>query len=110
MHAKFNTESPQNEQPQNDHEGHVKTAEGGRVEKRESEEERATGSQEPDLIAIPYRPNRPQRVLALLFGARNERKDDADSEIESVEHDVGGEHGDDDPEPECAHVYSPPML
>src|SRR5260370_11569228 len=106
MHAELYTETPQNEQPQHNHERHVKAAEGGGVEKGKSEEEGSTGGQQPDLIAVPYRPDGAQSVLALLFGTRNEGKDDADTQIETVENDVSREHDGHDPEPECAHVPS----
>src|SRR5258708_35957719 len=36
MHAELHTETPQNEQPQHNHERHVKAAEGGGVEKRKA--------------------------------------------------------------------------
>src|SRR5260370_34469893 len=106
MHAELYTEPPQNEQPQHDHERHVKAAEGGGVDKRKSEEESSTGGQQPDLIAVPHGPDGAQGVLALLFGACNEGKDDADTQVETVEHHVSREHSGHDPEPECAHAPS----
>src|SRR5260370_42661894 len=45
MHAELYTEPPQNEQPQHDHERHVKAAEGGRGDKRKSEEGRRVGKE-----------------------------------------------------------------
>src|SRR5258708_26996913 len=64
MHAELYAEPPQNEQPQHNHERHVKAAERGGVEKRKSEEESSTGGQQPDPIAVPHGPDSAQGGLA----------------------------------------------
>src|SRR5260370_7966900 len=68
MHAELYTETPQNEQPQHNHERHVKAAEGGGVEKRKSEEEGSPVGHQPDLITAPSGPDSPHPVPPLLFG------------------------------------------
>ena len=76
MHAELYTDTSQNEQPQHNHERHVKAAEGGGVEKWKSEEEGSAGGDQPDFIAVPYGPDGAQSLLAILFGTRNEGRDD----------------------------------
>jgi hypothetical protein len=37
---------------------------------------------------------------AVVFVAREERREDADAEVETIEHDIGGDHDGDNPEPD----------
>src|SRR6185436_20381482 len=87
MHAQFDAGAAQNEQPQHNHQGQIETAECGRVKGREGEVKSAAAGQQPDFVAIPDRANTSEHDLPVRFAARQHRMQDADSEVEAVEHD-----------------------
>ena len=103
MAAELDADAAEDEQPEHHHEREIETAEGRGVKQREGEEERASGSEQPDLVAIPDRSDGSEGLGAFGLGTRDEETNDADAEVEAVEDDVSGEHQHYDPEPESAH-------
>ena len=106
MHAQLDAGAAQDEQPQHNHQGQIETAEGGGVERREGKVERAATGQQPDFVAVPDRTDASEHDLPVRLAARQQRMQDADAQVETVEHDVGGQHDSDDPEPDESHFLS----
>src|SRR5579864_856026 len=90
--AKFERDTAQDEEPQNDHQGKIKPAEAGGVQSRERKIKRAARGEQPDFVGVPHRPDCAGDEPALGFAARDERVDDSRAEIESVEDDVDRQH------------------
>src|SRR5580700_3720910 len=105
MAAKFDADAAQHKQPQHHSEWKIKPAETGGVQQRKCEVERASSSEQPDFVAVPYRPNRAQNcaTLSIVFG--DEEMDRTGPDIEAVEQDVHGDHYRDDHEPNRWHGY-----
>src|SRR6185295_1833684 len=106
VHAQFNAGAAHDEQPQHNHQGQIETAERGRVKGREGKVESAAAGQQPDFVAVPDRTNASEHDLPVGFAARQQRMQDADAQVEAVEHDIGGQHDGDDPEPDKSHSLS----
>src|SRR5258706_2239597 len=103
--AEFNADAAQNEQPQHNHQRQVKPAEAGRVELRKSKIKCATGSEQPDFVAIPHRANGAQHAASFAVGLRRNQINRTPAKIESIEHDIGRDHRCDNPEPKTRHTY-----
>ncbi len=84
MHAQFYRQASQDQQPENDHKRQVEAAERGRIDQRKGEEQSATGGQQPDLVAVPDRADRADRVLPVGFRPGHEGEEYADAQIEAV--------------------------
>ncbi len=105
--AQLDADGAQDQQPEHDHQRQIEAAEGRGVEQGEGEEERASGGQQPDLVAVPEGADGTHGLLAFLFAAGDEEIDDADADVEAVEDDVGDQHDGDNPEPKSSHRISP---
>src|SRR5581483_469087 len=103
VQAELDSDGPQYQKPEHHHQRQVKSTEAGGIELWEGEVKRAARREQPDLVAIPHRTDGPQNGSPLTIVSRGHRVDDAGSEIESVEHHVGGEHHRNDDEPKCFH-------
>ena len=91
---------PDDEEEENEQEREVEAGEHRRVPGRERREGGAARDDEPDLVAVPYRPDRAERDRPLLVVLRHERQQHADAEVEALEQEVPRpEHRDED-EPE----------
>jgi hypothetical protein len=106
LHTEFDAHAAHNQQPQNDHQRQIASAERRCIEQRKAKLKSASAGEQPHLIAVPYRSNRAQHDLFVLFAARKKRLQNTDAEIKSVEHHVGDDHDRNDPEPnESHHVH-----
>jgi len=95
---------PAQDQPdQQQREGEVEAREDTGVPLREGGERRATCHDEPDLVAVPERPDRAQRDLAVRVGTGDRRQQQAHPEVEPFEQEEAGPQDRDECEPECLH-------
>ena len=90
---------PEDEREEDEHESQIEAAEDRRIGHRKGGEERPAPGQQPDLVAVPHRPDGPEEGPLLVLGLRQEREEDADAEVEAVEHRVPGEEDADEQEP-----------
>ena len=95
------------QQPEHDDQPEVEAAERAGVRLRERHEQHAAAGEQPDLVAVPDRPDRRRRLLALLLVARQEEVQRADAEVEAVEDDVHRDHHCQEAEPGGLHQPSP---
>src|SRR5512140_403326 len=103
MVTELDRDAAQDQQPQDDHEWQVKAAESGRVQRGKSEVEAAAAGEQPNLVAVPERPDGPQHRAALAFVAGDERLYDARAEVITVQHDVYRDHYRDQAIPNRSH-------
>ncbi len=108
MHAQLNAGASPNQQPENDHQRQVESAEGRGIQRRKCEVQSAAGSQQPDLIAVPHRPNASQHDLPFPLAAGQKWMQHADTQVEPVEHDINYKHCGHDPEPDEPHRHDTP--
>ena len=106
MAAQLNADAAQNQQPEDDHEGKIEAAESRGIKKRKGEEQCASGGEQPDFIAVPYRANGAQRLLAFRLSFCDEEIEDTDAEVIAVKNHVGRQHRSHDPKPQCSHGSS----
>ncbi len=106
MHAQFDAGAAQDQQPQHNHQRQIESAERRGVQGREGEIERAAAGEQPDFVAVPDRTDAAEHDLPVGFAARQQGMQDADAQVETVEHDVSGQHGSNDPEPDKSHRLS----
>src|SRR5438105_10365982 len=104
--AQLDADAAQHEQPEDHHQRKIEAAEAGSVEQGEREVEGASGSEEPDFIAVPNGTDGAHDLASLEGGLGRAQIDDAGAEIESVEHNIGGNHDCDDHEPKSLHKAS----
>ncbi len=105
VHAEFDAGPAHDEQPQHNHQGQIESAERSGIKSREGEIESAATGEQPHFVAVPDRTNAPEHDLPVGFATRKQRRQDADTQVESVEHDVSGQHNSDDPEPDKSHLF-----
>jgi hypothetical protein len=96
---KFDADAAEHQQPEDDHERQIEAAEAGGVEQGEGEQERASGGEQPDFVAVPHGADGAQDGAALVWGAGGAQVDHTGAEVEAVEHDVRCHHRCDDHEP-----------
>src|SRR5215475_1714663 len=104
MHPQLDTNTPQDEQPENDHQGKIKPAETGSIKQGKSEEESATASNQPDLVAVPNWADGADYGATLGIGLRDQKMEDSGAEVEAIEHHIGCDHRGNQPEPNEKHV------
>src|SRR2546423_4902954 len=92
MRPQLDADAAQHQQPEHDHQRQVEAAEARRVEQRKGEVERAAGGYQPDFVAVPHRPDGAQHQAALRVISGNHGADDADAEVEPIEHNVSRQH------------------
>ena len=97
----------EDQQPENDDERQVHPAHRRGVRAREREQQHPAGGHEPDLVAVPHRQDRGERAAALLFAPRDDAMDEADAEVEAVEHGPRREHHADDREEDGGQFFRP---
>ncbi len=83
----------------------VEAREHRRVPGRERGERRTAGDDEPDLVPVPDRSDRPQRRAPLLVLSRDEREQHPDPEVEPLEQEVHGPDDGDEAEPEGLEIH-----
>jgi hypothetical protein len=90
---------PEDQGEEQEHEGDVEPAEHGRIRVGERGEEGAAEGHEPDLVAVPERTDRVHHQATVFIGP-GERVEDADAEVEAVEHGVPDQQDAEQPEPD----------
>src|SRR4029077_9536883 len=88
--AKFDGGATQDQQPQNNHQWQIESAEPAGVENGKGKIKRASGRQQPNFVAIPDRPDRSQDLAPLLVSLGHQQMDGTGTEIEAVQQDVHG--------------------
>jgi hypothetical protein len=76
--------APKDQQPQHDHQGQVEAAKGGGVNPRERHKQHAAGGDQPDLVAVPDRPDGREHRPTLRVRPRDQAVQNANAEIETV--------------------------
>lgn len=104
--AEFDADAAQDEQPEDDVQRQVESAEGRRVEQGKGEVEGAASGDEPDLVAVPDGADGAQDGEALLIGLGDEQVEGTRAEVESIEDDVGDDHSRDERKPDGFHEAS----
>ena len=95
---------------QDQEEGQVEARKEGRVPLREGGEGGAAGDQQPDLVAVPDRPDRVQDRAPLLLVVADDADQHADPEVEPLEQEVAEPEDRDQDEPDdleggvCVHI------
>src|SRR5262249_28644810 len=102
--AKLDRDSAEDQQPEDDHQRQVESAEARRVQSGEGEVERSAGGEQPDFVAVPDGSDGFEDADALVVGMGGSEMDDSGAEIESIEHGVAGDHYGDEAEPERFHL------
>ena len=97
--TKLDGDRAEDERTQQRHEREVEAGEHRGVNGRKRREQRAAAGDEPDLVAIPDRPDGVEKDAPLLVAPRDPKVQHADAEIETVEDHVARE--------ECAHEDEP---
>jgi hypothetical protein len=93
------------QEEENEQQCEVEAREHRPVPRRERGKRRAAGDDEPDLVAVPDRPDRLEHDPSLSLVFRQEREQHPDSEVEALEQEVAApEHRDQD-EPEDLEVH-----
>src|SRR6266487_816592 len=92
VRAEFDRDAAQHQEPEDDDQGQVEPAEAGGIEHGESEEQSASGRDEPDLVSIPYRADGLQNQATLFIRFGREQVDGTSPQVKAVEHDIHGEH------------------
>src|SRR6185436_10446793 len=64
--------------------GEVESGETDRIERRPGGKDRATPEDEPDLVALPHRPDRVDGDAAFRVRPGNERQERGDAHVEAV--------------------------
>jgi hypothetical protein len=89
MHAKFDSNAAQHQQPQNYVERQIETAEAGSIEQWKGEIERSSIRNQPHFIAVPHRTDGANHGRPFFFGARNEQMQHSRAKIEALKHVAG---------------------
>ena len=110
MIAEFQADTAQYQQPQDNHQRQIETAESGGIEQRERKIQRSASGDKPNLVSIPDRTDRTQGHAAFVLGLREKWIEDAHPKIKTVKHHVGDQHNRHKPEPNEAHIQSSPVL
>ena len=82
----------------------VERRKDNRVSERESGEQPAATQHQPGLIAVPHRRDGIHRLIA-VHSYREEREQDADSEVETVRHDISGDPEGNNKRPDGGEVH-----
>ena len=105
LRAPLERDDADDEEDEDEQEREVEAGEHRRVPGRERRERGASGHDEPDLVPVPDRSDRPQSRAPLLVRARDERKQHPDPEVEPLEQEVHRPDDDDDAEPEGLEIH-----
>ena len=100
LRAPLERDDADDQEDEDEQQRDVEAREHRRVPGRERREGRAAGDDEPDLVPVPDRPDRPQHRRALVVVAADERQQHPDAEVEALEHEVPGPEDGDQDEPE----------
>src|SRR5260370_39025874 len=82
--AKLDGGSAQDQQPQNDHQRQIESAERAGVEGGKGKIKRATARDEPHLVAVPDRSDRSQDLAPLFVCLRHQEMNCTAAKIEAV--------------------------
>ena len=99
MGAQLDADTAQHQKPQNDHQRQVEAAKTRRIKRRKSKKQRAAGSEQPNLVAVPDRTYGAQDHVPFVMSSCDKKADDPCAEVEAVEHDVSDDHQSDENEP-----------
>ena len=105
LRAPLERDDADDEEDEDEQEREVEAGEHRRVPGREGRERRSSGDDEPDLVPVPDRSDRPQSGAPLLVRARHERQQHAHPEVEPLEQEVHGPDDDDEAEPEGLEIH-----
>src|SRR5712692_7002466 len=92
MIPKFNRDAPQDQQPEDDHQRQIETAEARTIKNGKSEIKRSPCSQQPDFVTVPYGADAAEYLSPLRIGACDYQVNDARTEIEAIQQDVRRKH------------------
>ena len=105
LRAPFERDDAHDEEDEDEQQREVEAREHRRVPGRERREGRTAGDDEPDLVPVPDRSDRPQCRTALLVRARDEGEQHPDPEIEPFEEEVHRPDDGDEAEPEGLEIH-----
>ena len=93
-------EHAHDQERKDEQEREVEAREHRRVPDRERGERRPARDHEPDLVAVPQRPDRLEHRATVRLAPAEDRQQHADTEVESLEHEVRGPEEGEQAEPE----------
>ncbi len=105
LRAPLERDDANDQEEQDEQQREVEAREHRRVPGGEGRERRSAGDDEPDLVAVPDRSDRPQGGTPLLVRARDERKQHPDPEVEPLEQEIRRPDDEDQAEPEGLEVH-----
>ncbi len=105
LRAPLERDDPDDQEEQDEQQRQVEAREHRRVPGRERRERRTAGDDEPDLVPVPDRSDRPERRTSLLVVSWDEREQHPDPEVESLEEEVHGPDDGDEAEPEGLEIH-----
>ena len=98
--APLEREHADDQEAEDEQQGEVEAREHRRVPDREGGEGRAAGDHEPDLVAVPERPDRLEHRAPVVLAPAEHGQEHADAEVEALEHEVGRPEEGEQAEPE----------
>ena len=98
--APLEREHAHDQEREDEEEGEVEAREHRRVPDREGGERRPARDHEPDLVAVPERPDRLEHRAAVRLAPAEDGQQHADAEVEALEHEVAGPEEGEQAEPE----------
>src|SRR5690606_1489456 len=106
--AELEGDTAKNQREQHRDDRRIERRHDDRIGERKRRHQPAAAQHQPGLVAIPDRRDGVHRLIALL-STLEQREQDADAQIEAVEHDIGKnrESKDESPENRKMHVHSP---
>ena len=84
MRTQLNGNPTQHQEPQHNDQGQIESAEAGGIEHREGEEQCASSSDKPDLVAIPHRADGLQNHATLFILSCRPQVDDTCPQVKTV--------------------------
>jgi hypothetical protein len=105
LRAPFERDDADDQEEEDEQQREVEAREHRRVPDRERRERGAARDDQPDLVPVPDRLDRPQRGAPLLVVTRDEREQHPDAEVEAFEQKVPGPEDGDEDEPEGLEVH-----
>ena len=103
--AELERRGPEDERDEEEVERQIEGAEGRGVGLGEGREERAAEGDEPDLVAVPERPDGVHDEALLLVGLRDPQVHHAHAEVEAVEDGVADEQDAQEDEPDELKIH-----
>src|SRR4029078_11967004 len=95
---------------QDQHEREVEAREQRGVDEREDREQHAAAQDQPDLVAVPDRPDAVEEPAPLLVRAGKRHVEDADAHVEAIEDEVTGDDQDEQDVPDIGQAHDASSL